>query len=180
MADSRVSTTTATEADVAAWAAALDLARRFGPDRAAAAALFASGHPVWPYLLMAAARNAGIDEVIRMLHLTPGSLADIVGVAIPPPSPLPPGEETVIPDDLPVRDAGPYGARSRAVLLRAVPEPVAARLAAMVPGARGIVLFAAARGDDRHDVAEVLNLSIGEIDAVLAGSDGRHLTRPNV
>jgi hypothetical protein len=80
-------------------------------------------------------------------------------------------------DDLPVQALGPYATRHRLVLLREVTEPVAASLAVCVPGVRGIVLFLIARGDDRHDVAEVLGVSIDEVDAMLRDQDGRHLVR---
>lgn len=182
-AKTRASTTTPSDADVAGYGAVLDLARRFGPDRAAASALYAStSTPVWPLVLLLAARGADLVEVVRVLHLEPGQLAKVVGVAIPAPAaPLPPGEETVFPpdddDDGDLRAAGPYETRSRQVLLRDAPEPVAASLAVCVPGVRGVVLFMAATGDDRHDAAALLGITVGEVDATLTESDGRHLTR---
>ncbi len=175
-------TVTATEADIAAWGAVCDLARRFGPDRAAAVALFASGHPLWPHLLLAAARGTTVGDVLAVLHLEPGQLADVANVALPTPSPLPADEATVFPDDDdgdPDPAPGPYASRMRLVLLREVPEPIAASLAGLVPGPVGIVLFLIARGDSRHDVAEVLGVSVDDVDAVLRDQAGHHVVRPS-
>jgi hypothetical protein len=181
-AKARAATVTATDADVAAWTAVLDLARRFGPDRAAAAALYASGTPLWPYLLLAAARNTTVDDVVQVLRLGPGELAAIAGVSLPAPaSPVPPDEATVFPaddDDDPDPAPGPYATRMRLVLLRELPEPTAAALASLVPGRVGVILYMIARGDAVADVAEVLHLSIDEVDAVLDHAAGRHISRP--
>jgi hypothetical protein len=174
-------TVTATAADAAAWTAILGLAARFGPDRAAAAALFASGHPVWPYLLLAAARNTAVGDVLAVLHLAPGQLADVVNVAIPPPSPLPPDEATTFPPDDdgdPDEAPGPFAARMRLVLLRELPEPTAAALASLVPGRVGVILFMIARGDARHDVADTLRIGVDEVDTVLDHAAGHHVVRP--
>ena len=50
----------------------------------------------------------------------------------------------------------------------------------MVPGSRGIVLFCASRGDDHDDVAAMLKISRAEVEAILTGGDGHHVTRPDV
>ncbi len=133
--------------------------------------------------MLAAARNTDIDEVLRILHLEPGQLAAIVNVAIPPPAPpLPADQATTFPDDdddAAVSEAGPYLTRQRLVLLRHVPEPVAARLAALMPGQAGVILFAIARGDAIDDIAAMLKVSVEEIDTVLRDLSGQHLTRPD-
>ncbi len=182
-ADPRAPTVTATAADVAAWTAVRDLARRFGPDRAAPAALYASGTPLWPYLLLAAARGAGIDEVLSVLRLAPGRLADVVNVAIPAPAPpLPPGEATMFPDDDDddaVWAAGPYLTRQRLTLLRDVSEPTAAALAVCVPGRVGVILYLIARGDAVVDVAATLGISVDDVDAALRDQSGHHVVRPS-
>ncbi len=183
MADPRVPTATPTAADAAAWTAVCDLARRVGPDRAAGVALYASGDPRWPLVLLLAARGTGIDDVVQVLRLDPGELAAIAGVSLPAPaSPVPPDEATVFPDDDdgdPDPAPGPYATRHRLVLLRELPEPVAASLAGLVPGPVGIVLFLIARGDSRHDVAEVLGVSVDDVDAMLRDRDGHHVVRPD-
>jgi hypothetical protein len=176
-------TATATKADAAAYTAILGLAARLGPDRAAGVALYASAaDPRWPVLVFLAARGTDIDDVIGTLRLAPGELADVANVAIPAPaSPLPPGEATVFPDDDDddaVWAAGPYLTRQRLTLLRDVSEPTAAALAVCVPGVRGLVLFMAARGDTRHDVAATLGISIDDVDDVLDHTAGQHVSRP--
>ncbi len=181
-AKARATTVTATAADIAAYTAILGLAARFGPDRAAAAALYASGDPRWPYVLLAAARGTDIADVLAVLHLEPGQLADVANVALPTPSPLPSDERTVFPadDDGDPDDApGPYAARHRLVLLRELSEPIAASLAGLVPGQAGVILYCLARGDARHDVAEMLHLSIDDIDDVLDRAAGQHVSRPD-
>lgn len=140
--------------------------------------MFASGHPLWPHLLLAAARGTNVDDVVGVLSLQPGRVADVVGVSVPVPAPpLPVGERTVIPDEITVpMDDGPFATRRR--LVSAALEPAAAAsLAVMVPGRRGVALFMLARGDHRHDVAEMLGISAGEVDAILSDRDGDHLAR---
>jgi hypothetical protein len=185
MADPRAPTVTPTAtptaADLAAWEAVCDLARRVGPDRAAAAALFASGHPLWPHVLLAAARGAGVDDTVAVLRLAPGELADVVNVALPTPSPLPADEATVFPaddDDDPDPAPGPFAARHRLVLLRELPEPTAAALAICVPGVAPGGHEQDQTPDTRHDTAEVLKISVDDVDAVLDHAAGQHISRP--
>lgn len=182
-ADPRAATGTPTDDDRAAYGAILDLAGRFGPDRAAASAVYASGTPLWPHVLLAAARNTTVDDVVQVLRLDPGQLADVVNVAIPTPAPpLPPDQATTFPaddDDAPDPAPGPYASRWRLVLLRDVSEPTAAALAVCVPGRVGVILFMIARGDAVADVAEVLKISVDDIDAALQDQAGHHVTRPD-
>jgi hypothetical protein len=82
-------------------------------------------------------------------------------------------------DDLSVQESGPYQARSRIVLLREVPEHTAASLAGLVPGRAGVILYMIARGDTRHDVAEMLKIPVDDVDAVLRDQSGQHMVRPD-
>lgn len=159
--------------DRVAFGRLVDLRDRLGPDRLAGGAVHVRS-PIHALALVLVARGATVEQVINTLRLDPGDLAK----ACPTPTvtPLPPGERTVIPDELPVND-DPYARRRRLVTLGDVPEPAAAALAVMVSGVRGLVLFMIARGDDRYDVAKTLGITIEAVDTILADTDGDHLVR---
>lgn len=164
---------TITEADITAYRRLIERVAQVGPDRLTAAALHVPS-PTKGILMLLASRGAPPNDVIDLLHLKPGELDAVLHV--PAPTPLPPDQATVIPDDFPVDD-GPYARRRRPVTLGDVPEPAAAALAALVPGQRGVILFMIARGDDRYDVAKTLGIAIEAVEAILAETDGDHLVR---
>jgi len=110
--------------------------------------------------------------------LEPDDLASIFDASRPGPAPpLPASERATFPED-DGDDAPPPGGY-RGCQLQAVFEvPEGARLAALIPGVRGIVLFAAARGDTRHDIAAVLGITVDDVDDQVNGGDGQHVCRP--
>lgn len=160
-----------------AYARLVDLMDRIGPERMASGAtrVRATTHALAMILV---ARGAGIDEVVDVLGLNPGDLAN--ACPTPTATPLPPGTATVFPDDDDDGDVPPpTGFRGRS-LMALFEVPQAAQLAAMVPGVRGIALFAAARGDTSYDIATMLGISVEDVETILTDMDGEHLVRTDL
>ncbi len=175
MADPRAPTVTPTDADVVAHAALRAIVDRIGADRAAIAALHVRSDVHAAALLMTA-RGDDVAVFMRLLRLEPGELAATVDWATVPAPPLPADERTMIPDEINLPTvAGGYRGRQRL----AMDLPEATRLAALVSGQAGVILYMAARGDTRHDTAEVLKISVDDVDAVLDHAAGQHVSRPD-
>lgn len=163
------------DADVAAFDHVLNAAARVGAEQLALAALRV-GNGTRTLVMLLAAWGASIGEVVNVLGLESGGLAAVLDV--PAPKPLPDGERTTFFDDDADAPGDLSGYRGRRLLtVIDVPEPTAAQLARLVPGVRGLVLFAAARGDLSSEIAQHLGTSCAEIDAILREGDGHHHDR---
>jgi hypothetical protein len=167
-------TVTPTADDVLAYRNVCDQVARIGAEAMASAALRA-GSAIRSLAMFMAASGVTIDEVISMLRLEPGDVANALRV---PAVKLAPGETaTTFPDDddlVPVATTG-YAAR-RGLALADLPRT--AQLAALVPGQRGVILFMAARGDFIDEVGALLGLTPDAVDTILESGDGLRLPRP--
>lgn len=167
-------TVTPTTADRASYRSLCDQVAKIGAESMASAALRA-GSGVRSLVMFLAAANADIDDVVDVLHLEPGDVANALHV--PAATPVPDEERTVFPSDDVVSVAALTGyAARRGLALVDVPE--AAQLAAMVPGHRGMILFAAARGDFIDEVATLLGITPDAVDLIIESGDGLRLPRP--
>lgn len=92
--------------------------------------------------------------------------------------PVPDDERTTFPDDLPMpANVGASGQRRRLVSLGDLARSKAAQLAAMVPGRREMLLYAASRGDYADEIAASRNMPRAEVDALLGEGDGTQLVQ---
>lgn len=167
-------TVTPTTADRASYRSLCDQVAKIGAESMASAALRA-GSGVRSLVMFLAAANADIDDVVDVLHLEPGDVANALHV--PAATPVPDEERTVFPDDddlVPTAATG-YAAR-RAMAMMDVPQ--AAQLAGLVPGQRGVVLFCASRGDFVDEVSALLGITPDAVDTILESGDGLRLPRP--
>jgi hypothetical protein len=65
--------------------------------------------------------------------------------------------------------------QERKLLAREIGGAEAARLAGLVPGVRGLILFAAARGDSNRAACEQLGMDREELDDLIVAGDGHRL-----
>ncbi len=67
--------------------------------------------------------------------------------------------------------------QDRLIQSREIGGAEAAQLAGLVPGVRGLILFAASRGDTNRETCEALGMTREELDDVLGADDGRSSPR---